>query len=99
MIPLPTPGHTPGSMSLLVRTYALPPLLLVADLTYELDLLMNDHVPGTGNKSQLLASFAKVRALKKQLPDLVILPSHDPAAAEALKEATQTINVEKKRVH
>jgi len=89
MILLPTPGHTPGSMSLLVRTDGLPPLLLVADLTYELSSLMNDQVPGTGNKAQLRASFAKVRALKKQLPDLVILPSHDPAAVENLKKATQ----------
>lgn len=97
MVLLSTPGHTPSSMSMLVRTDGLPPLLLVGDLTYELDLLMNDQVPGTGNKAQLLASFAKVRALKKQLPDLVILPSHDPAATQTLKKATQKINAEIRR--
>ena len=86
MILLPTPGHTPGSISMLVRSGIYPPLLLVGDLTYEVDMLMQDKVPGTGNKKQLQASFGKVRALKEQLPNLVILPSHDPAAAKALAD-------------
>lgn len=85
MVLLPTPGHTPGSMSMLVRSEALPPILLVGDLTYEVDLLMNDQVPGVGDAGQLRASFAKVRALKERLPELVILPAHDPAAAEAIE--------------
>ncbi|MEN8108929.1 MAG: N-acyl homoserine lactonase family protein [Pseudomonadota bacterium] len=89
MILLPTPGHTPGSMSMLVRAGGLPPLLLVADLTYQADLLIKDQVPGTGNAKQLRSSFAKVRALKKQLPNLVILPAHDPRAAETLRAATE----------
>lgn len=85
MVLLPTPGHTPGSLSMLVRSDAFPPLLLVGDLTYEVDLLMNDRVPGLGDAKQLRASFAKVRALKQRLPELVILPAHDPAAAEAIR--------------
>ena len=32
LVLLPTPGHTPGSMSLLVRQAGLPPLLMVGDL-------------------------------------------------------------------
>lgn len=89
MILLPTPGHTPGSMSMLVQTDGVPPLLLVGDLSYDVDLLMKDRVPGTGDKAQLRCSFAKVRALKQRLPDLVILPAHDPAATEALRAATR----------
>ncbi|UCE30538.1 MAG: N-acyl homoserine lactonase family protein [Burkholderiales bacterium] len=89
MVLLPTPGHTPGSISMLVRTAGLPPLLLVADLTYEVDLLMRDQVPGTGDAAQLRASFAKVRALREQLPGLLILPSHDPGAAQALSAAME----------
>jgi glyoxylase-like metal-dependent hydrolase (beta-lactamase superfamily II) len=81
---LPTPGHTPGSMSMLVRGTGFPPLLLVGDLTYEVDLLLKDQVTGLGIAAQLRSSFAKVLALKQALPDLVILPSHDPSAAEAL---------------
>jgi glyoxylase-like metal-dependent hydrolase (beta-lactamase superfamily II) len=89
MILLPTPGHTAGSMSMLVRTGGLPPLLLVANQTYDVDSLIKDQVPGTGDAAVLRSSFAKVRALKRQLPDLVILATHDPAATEALAAATQ----------
>lgn len=87
MILLPTPGHTPGSMSMLARSKGFPPLLFVGDLTYDVDMLMNDQVPGTGDKAQLRSSFAKVRALREQLSDLVILPAHDPAATETLRAA------------
>ena len=89
MVLLPTPGHSPGSMSMLVRSDDLPPLLLVGDLNYQLDLLMNDRVPGIGNAPQLRASFAKVRALREQLPDLQILPAHDWSAVEALAALQQ----------
>ncbi|MDA0231509.1 MAG: N-acyl homoserine lactonase family protein [Proteobacteria bacterium] len=94
MVLLPTPGHTPGSLSMLVRSDGFPPLLLVGDLTYEVDLLMRDQVPGVGDKTQLRSSFAKVRALKKQLPDLVILASHDPAAEGALRSASSLMQIE-----
>lgn len=86
LVLLPTPGHTPGSMSLLIRSGNMPPLLLIADLSYAADLLMEDRVPGTGDPDQLRSSFAKVRALKQSLPDLIILPSHDPSVAKTLKQ-------------
>ena len=65
MILLPTPGHTRGSMSMLIRQEGWDPILLVGDLTYEAALLEKDIVPGTGDKEALLASFAKVRRLKR----------------------------------
>jgi N-acyl homoserine lactone hydrolase len=89
---LPTPGHTPGSMSMLVRSRGLPPILLVGDLTYELDLLMNDQVPGIGDAAALRSSFAKVRAMKDQLPDMLLLPAHDPKATAALRQAVKLID-------
>jgi len=82
LILLPTPGHTPGSISMLARSKNRAPVLLIGDLAYEAKLLMKDQLPGTGDKSQLLASYAKVRGLKQRLPELVILPSHDFAAQE-----------------
>lgn len=88
MILLPTPGHTPGSISMLVRQQGWDPILLVGDLTYEAALLEKDIVPGTGEKETLLASFAKVRRLKKKLPELAIVASHDFAAAEIVSRAT-----------
>lgn len=85
---LPTPGHTVGSLSMLVRDVDRPPLLLIGDLSYSPDLLEQDRLPGIyADKAELRESFAKVRALKARLPDLVILGSHDPAAAELLHTA------------
>ena len=84
MVLLPTPGHSPGSLSMLVRSTGRPPVLLVGDLAYELDSLMNDRVPGIGDATRLRESFAKVRNLREQLPDLVVLPAHDPSSVDAL---------------
>ncbi|MEO1594906.1 MAG: N-acyl homoserine lactonase family protein [Pseudomonadota bacterium] len=89
MMLLPTPGHSPGSMSMLVRSNGMPPMLFVGDLTYELEPLHNDQVPGIGNPEQLKASFAKVRALEDALPDLIVVPSHDPFVAEKLAAALE----------
>lgn len=85
---LPTPGHTAGSQSLLVRADDRPPLLLIGDLSYSVDLLMRDQLPGIyADQADLLASFARVRDLQAKLPDLVILGSHDPEAAGLLQNA------------
>ena len=89
MILLPTPGHTRGSMSMLIRQEGWDPILLVGDLTYETALLEQDIVPGTGDKDTLLASFAKVRRLKRCLPGLAIVASHDFAAEAAVSQATR----------
>lgn len=84
---LPTPGHSPGSMSLLVRAEGLPPLLLVGDLTYDVELLDGEHVPGVGDHQGLLASTRAVLGLRKRHPDLVVLAAHDPAASGLLADA------------
>jgi glyoxylase-like metal-dependent hydrolase (beta-lactamase superfamily II) len=71
---------------MLVRQGDGPPLLLVGDLTYAEELLERDQVPATGDSEVLRESFAKVRSLKERIPDLVILPSHDAAAATKLEK-------------
>jgi glyoxylase-like metal-dependent hydrolase (beta-lactamase superfamily II) len=81
---LPTPGHTAGSISLLVRRTNRPPLLLVGDLTYGADILQRGQVPGVGNRRQLAESSRKVLALAGHQPGLVVLPAHDPTAAQRL---------------
>jgi N-acyl homoserine lactone hydrolase len=86
LILLPTPGHTPGSLSLLVRR-ARSPLLLVGDLSYGADLLERRQLPGVGARNQLAGTTDKVLALKQRLPGLVILPAHDPTAAQRLLES------------
>ena len=90
MMVLPTPGHLPGSVSMLVRRATAPPLLLVGDLTYDEQLLNRDQLPAVcDDPEQLLASYAKVRALKDHTPDLIILPAHDPHAVHKLGTTSQ----------
>ena len=89
MLVLRTPGHLEGSVSMLVRRGERPPLLFIGDLTYDEALLQRDQFPAIGNKDLLRASFAKVRALKERMPDLVILPPHDATAAEKLRAAAR----------
>ena len=84
---IPTPGHTPGSMSLIVRQPGQPSLAMVGDLTYATDLLECGHVPGSGARGQLRQTTAMMNELRKSLGDLVVLASHDPNAAAELDKA------------
>jgi N-acyl homoserine lactone hydrolase len=81
---LPTPGHTPGSLSMLVRRAGRAPLLLVGDLTFGADHLDREQLPGIGERAPLLATTRLVNALRARHPDLVVLPAHDPTAAARL---------------
>jgi N-acyl homoserine lactone hydrolase len=85
LVLLPTPGHTPGSMSLLVRRPDFAPLLLVGDLTYDNDHLERGEVPGSGDKAGMSRSTALVNELRSRMPDLVVLAAHDPSAARRLR--------------
>jgi glyoxylase-like metal-dependent hydrolase (beta-lactamase superfamily II) len=87
LVLLPTPGHTPGSMSILVRSAGVAPLLLVGDLTYELEVLEAGRFPGVGDGRALRETSAMVSDLRSRLPGLTILPAHDPGAAERLARA------------
>src|SRR5215472_4352540 len=84
LVLLPTPGHTAGSVSLLIRRAAKAPLLLAGDLTYGADILQRRQVPGVGNRRRLAESSRKVLALAERQPGLVVLPAHDPTAAQRL---------------
>src|SRR6185437_3838336 len=70
LVLLPTPGHTAGSMSLLVRRAGRPPLLLAGDLTYGADILQRGQIPGVGSRRRLAESSHKVLALAGQQPGL-----------------------------
>ena len=87
LVLLPTPGHTPGSMSMLVRDSATP-LLLVGDLTYDVDLMRAGRYPGIGSRSILADTTRRVLEFERRAGRLAILPAHDPAAAARLAEAT-----------
>jgi hypothetical protein len=71
----------------LIRRGDAAPLLLVGDLTYDVQSLNEVQVPGVGKHSELIKSTKLVLELKKNYPGLVILAAHDPAAQTALHEA------------
>ena len=89
MVLLPTPGHTPGSLSLLLRQEGMAPMLFVGDLTYDIEKLNAGRVPGVGKRRGLLKSTQAVNALKDIYPDLVILAAHDPAASRLLGKSLE----------
>jgi N-acyl homoserine lactone hydrolase len=88
LVVLPTAGHTPGSVSLLVRRPGRPPLMMVGDLSYDAHLLEAGHMPGVGSRRRLRDATAMVNELRRRHPGLAILPAHDPAAAGRLAQAT-----------
>jgi len=87
LILLPTPGHTPGSLSMLVRRPGQQPLLMVGDLSYDDQLLADGKLPGVGDKRQMRTTTGMVNELRHKLPGLVVLPAHDPGAGTRLAAA------------
>ena len=84
---LPTPGHTPGSMSLVLRSEGLPTMLFVGDLTYDSRLLAEGRVPGVGHRERLHETTNQVNELVARFPGMPVLAAHDPHAAELLESA------------
>lgn len=91
LVLLPTPGHTPGSMSLLVRRPGTPPLLLAGDLTYDIHAFERGRSGGVGSRRQLRRTRANVLALRANNPGMRILAAHDPAAAGLLDAVAQPV--------
>lgn len=83
---LPTPGHSAGSMSMLLRG-SHRPLLFVGDLTYDLDVMHEGFVPGIGAHAGLLETTQRVLELERRTGGLAILPAHDRGSAARLVAA------------
>jgi glyoxylase-like metal-dependent hydrolase (beta-lactamase superfamily II) len=91
LVLLPTPGHTSGSMSMLVRRRAAAPLLLAGDLTYDVHAFERGVTGGVGSRRQQRRTRDEVLALRANIPGMQILAAHDPAAA-ALLDAAQPVS-------
>ncbi len=79
---VPTPGHTPHHVSVLVLGE--PSVLLAGDTSYNQDLLLAGKVDGVSPDPRVTHdTHARILALAKERP-LVYLPSHDPDAAARL---------------
>lgn len=76
------PGHSPGSMGVLVDTVK-GKCLIAGDLFNNMDNFKEDIPTGVNTSMyDCAASFAKVRAMGE---DLIILPGHDEGVFELLK--------------
>ena len=64
LVLVPTPGHTAGSLSLLLRQDGIPPMLFVGDLCYSTELLERVRSPASARA----ASCASPRALLPSSP-------------------------------
>ena len=82
VIALPTPGHSPGHTSYLVRRPD-GDVLLAGDVTYDLPALESQREQGfIANVERHHDSLRRVLALVRS--GVAYLPSHDPSAAARL---------------
>ncbi len=82
---VPTPGHTPGHVSVVVRDGA-GQIMLAGDTSYLESTMLRGIVDGVSpNDSVARATFANIQAMCSQRPT-VYLPAHDPQSAERLRQ-------------
>lgn len=87
---LPTPGHTRGHQSLLVRGER--DVLLTADSAYDRDALARGILPGSLSAPKAAArSLAAVRRFVDDEPDAIVQFGHDPATFDATRRALRTL--------
>ena len=79
---LPTPGHSPGHLSVLIRLDGYQ-LLITGDCLYTLRHLANDDVQAFGAAQMVPeqnAAIKRIAELKRRMPELVLVPGHDHTA-------------------
>ena len=82
---LPTPGHTPGHQSLLVRLPESGPWLLTGDSAYTEEIMDEDVLPGlVQSPSKAVKSIAKMRYLR-DTHGVRVVTGHDPEAFAKLR--------------
>ena len=82
---LPTPGHSPGHLSVLVQLDGYQ-LLITGDCLYTLKHLANDDVQAFGATQMVPeqnATIKRIVELKRRMPDLVLVPGHDHTAYQS----------------
>jgi N-acyl homoserine lactone hydrolase len=84
VIAVPTPGHTPNHVSVIVRTGD-NQIMLAGDTSYLESTMLRAVLDGvSSDEAMALATLANIRALCAQRPT-IYLPSHDPKSAERLE--------------
>ena len=76
-----TPGHTPGHLSVVVRTRDRGEVLLVGDAAYTEGNIRRQALPLiTVDDTQARRSLAQLNAYADAHPSTLLVPSHDPTA-------------------
>lgn len=76
---IPTPGHTPGSISVLVKTKA-GDVLLVGDAAYSMTNIEKPVLIGLAtSREQAADTLTRLHDLRRARPELRIVPFHEPA--------------------
>jgi glyoxylase-like metal-dependent hydrolase (beta-lactamase superfamily II) len=85
VVAVPTPGHTPSHVSVIV-TDGDTQIMLAGDTSYLESTMLAGTIDGVSpDEAVALATLADIRALCAERPT-VYLPAHDPEAAARLKE-------------
>jgi N-acyl homoserine lactone hydrolase len=80
-----TPGHTPGSQSLLVHLKNSGFIILSGDVAHSKENLQNDVVPTLNtNKAQSIASMEEIKRLMKTYKATIFI-NHDKQQTDTLK--------------
>jgi glyoxylase-like metal-dependent hydrolase (beta-lactamase superfamily II) len=80
---VPTPGHTVGHVSVVVRTGEMT-YFLAGDTSYTQALMLEGQVDGVApDETAARDTLYRIRTLARREP-LVYLPAHDPASADRL---------------
>ena len=81
---VPTPGHTPDHVSVVVRD-GRDTIFLAGDVSYTQDLMLQQQLDGVSpNEAVAGATLRRVREFVLQQPT-VYLTAHDPASAQRLR--------------
>ena len=90
VVAVPTPGHTPSHLSVLVRDGD-SEIMLAGDTSYLESTMLRGTVDGVSpNEAEAAATLAAIRELCAQRPT-VYLPTHDPESAERLDQLHATV--------
>ncbi len=89
VVAVPTPGHTPSHLSVIVRDGD-EQIMFAGDASYLDSTMLNGTVDGVSpNEAEATATLAAIRTLCAQRPT-IYLPTHDPGSAERLKTQRTT---------
>lgn len=81
-----TPGHTKGHASILLRLQSGHQVLLVGDAAYTLRNINEVRLPLlSADDNASLRTLSALNAFAEQNPEVILVPSHDPTAWQALR--------------